>query len=143
MNFATRQGIFVAGGNQTTIDHLTAEQLNRYRFAFPPLDEQLRISEFLDRETGKIDGLVAKKEELIKLLQEKRTALITHAVTKGLDPNAPMKDSGIEWLGEIPAHWETKRLWHLTPPSRKIMYGIVLPGPNVTDGVPIVKALHT
>ena len=61
---------------------------------------------FLDRETAKIDALVAKKERLIELLQEKRTALITRAVTKGLDPDVPMKDSGIDWLGEIPAHWK-------------------------------------
>ncbi len=76
----------------------------------PELQEQRKIAEVLVREAGKIDGLVAKKEELIKLLQEKRTALITHAVTKGLDPTAPMKDSGIEWLGEIPAHWAIKKL---------------------------------
>jgi len=69
----------------------------------------------------------------------KRRALIARAVTKGLDPNVSMKDSGVEWLGEIPAHWELKRLWHLTPSNRRIMYGIVLPGPNVDDGVPIVK----
>ena len=82
---------------------------------------------------------IVKKERLIELLQEKRAALITRAVTKGLDPNVPMKDSGVEWLGEIPAHWRMKRLWHLTPDERPIMYGIVLPGPNVEDGVPIVK----
>jgi type I restriction enzyme S subunit len=76
----------------------------------PPFDEQRAIAAFLDRETARIDGLVAKKERLIELLQEKRTALITRAVTKGLDPNVPMKDSGVEWLGEIPAHWEVKRL---------------------------------
>jgi type I restriction enzyme, S subunit len=76
----------------------------------PPINEQARIVHFLDRETAKIDVLVAKKERLIALLQEKRAALITRAVTKGLDPNAPMKDSGIEWLGEIPAHWEVKRV---------------------------------
>ena len=68
--------------------------------------EQRAIAAFLDRETARIDGLVAKKERLIELLQEKRTALITRAVTKGLDPNVPMKDSGVEWLGEIPAHWD-------------------------------------
>ncbi|MGH7790528.1 MAG: restriction endonuclease subunit S [Candidatus Binatia bacterium] len=105
----------------------------------PDLEEQRSIAAFLDRETARIDALVAKKERLIELLQEKRTALITRAVTKGLDPNVPMKDSGVEWLGEIPAHWEVKRLWHLTPWNRRIMYGIVLPGPNVEDGVPIVK----
>ncbi len=81
----------------------------------PPYPEQRAIAAFLDRETARIDALVAKKERLIELLQEKRTALITRAVTKGLDPNVPMKDSGVEWLGEIPAHWEVKRLWHLTP----------------------------
>ena len=105
----------------------------------PPLPEQRAIAGFLDRETAKIDTLVAKKERLIELLQEKRIALIGRAVTKGLDPNVPMKDSGVEWLGEMPAHWEVKRLWHLTPSDRRIMYGIVLPGPHVEDGIPIVK----
>jgi len=77
----------------------------------PPLSEQQAIAAFLDQETARIDGLIAKKRRLIELLHEKRTALITRAVTKGLDPNAPMKDSGIEWLGEIPAHWEVKPVW--------------------------------
>jgi type I restriction enzyme S subunit len=72
--------------------------------------EQESIVQFLDRETAKIDALVAKKERLIELLQEQRTALITRAVTKGLDPNVPMKDSGVEWLGEIPAHWTAKHV---------------------------------
>jgi type I restriction enzyme S subunit len=85
--------------------------------------------------------LVAKKQHLIELLQEKRAALITSAVTKGLAPNLPMKESGVEWLGEIPAHWAVKRLKHLTPSERPIMYGIVLPGPHVEDGVPIVKGV--
>lgn len=74
-------------------------------FAIPPEPEQRAIAAFLDRETARIDALVEKKERLIELLEDKRTALITHAVTKGLDPTVPMKDSGIEWLGEIPAHW--------------------------------------
>jgi len=72
----------------------------------PGRAEQLAIADFLDRETAKIDALVAKKQRLVGLLQEKRTALISHAVTKGLDPDVPMKDSGIEWLGAIPAHWD-------------------------------------
>ena len=78
--------------------------------ALPPLPEQHAISAFLDRETARIDAMVSREERLIELLQEKRTALITRAVTRGLDPNAPMKDSGVEWLGEIPEHWEVKRL---------------------------------
>jgi type I restriction enzyme S subunit len=79
-------------------------------FALPPESEQRAIADFLDRETVRIDELVAKKERLIELLQEQRTALITRAVTKGLDPNVPMKNSGVEWLGEIPAHWEVARV---------------------------------
>ena len=76
----------------------------------PGVDEQQAVAAFLDRETAKIDGLVARKERLIELLQEKRTALITRAVTRGLDPNVPIKDSGVEWLGQIPAHWAVKRV---------------------------------
>ena len=79
-------------------------------FPVPPLDEQRAIAAFLDRETARIDALIEKKRRQIELLQEKRSALISHAVTKGLDPNAPMKDSGIEWLGEIPKHWEVKAI---------------------------------
>lgn len=71
-----------------------------------PEKEQTAIATFLDHETAKIDALVAEQEKLIALLQEKRQAVISHAVTKGLNPNAPMKDSGVEWLGEVPAHWE-------------------------------------
>ncbi len=85
---------------------INASELACLDIAFPPIPEQQAIAAFLDRETARIDALVAKKERLIELLQEKRTALITRAVTRGLDPDVPMKDSGVEWLGEIPAHWE-------------------------------------
>ncbi|MCH2240817.1 MAG: restriction endonuclease subunit S [Aquabacterium sp.] len=71
----------------------------------PSYDEQTLIAAFLDRETAKIDALVAEQERLIALLKEKRQAVISHAVTKGLDPSVPMKDSGVEWLGQVPAHW--------------------------------------
>lgn len=76
----------------------------------PPLGEQSQIVEFLDRKTSLVDRLIAAKEGRIQLLKEQRTALINHAVTKGLDPNVKMKDSGIEWIGEIPEHWEVKKL---------------------------------
>ena len=92
---------------------INASELACLDIAFPSLPEQRAIAAFLDRETAKIDALVAKKERLIELLQEKRTALISHAVTKGLDPDGPLKDCDVEWLGEIPAHWEVKRLKHL------------------------------
>ena len=85
---------------------INASELACLDIAFSPLPEQQAIVAFLDRETARINVLVAKKERLIELLQEKRTAFITRAVTKGIDPDVPMKDSGVEWLGEIPAHWE-------------------------------------
>ena len=87
-----------------------ADFVANYQIPLPSLTEQTTIAAFLDRETAKIDALVSKKERLIELLQEKRTALISRAATKGLDPYAPMKDSGIEWLGDVPAHWEVRRL---------------------------------
>jgi type I restriction enzyme S subunit len=89
----------------TGIQNLDSSSYLNEAIGLPPEPEQRAIAAFLDRETARIDALVAKKERLIELLQEQRTALITRAVTKGLDPNVPMKDSGVEWLGEIPAHW--------------------------------------
>jgi type I restriction enzyme S subunit len=118
---------------------LAVDTISVLHAPMPAPSEQRAIAAFLDRETAKIDALATKKERVIELLQEKRAALITRAVTKGLDPNVPMKDSGVEWLGEIPAHWDMKRLLRLTPSDRPIMYGIVLPGPNVENGVAIVK----
>lgn len=82
-------------------------------FPVPPVQEQKTIAAFLRRETAKIDRLVEKKRRLIDLLKEKRTSLISHAVTKGLNPDVPFKRSGIPWVGEMPAHWETRRLKHV------------------------------
>lgn len=82
-------------------------------FIFPPLHEQQKIAQFLDYKTKQIDELIKKKETLIEKLDEKRTALISHAVTKGLDSSVPMKDSGIEWLGDIPKHWTILKLGRL------------------------------
>lgn len=98
----------LAGGDLR--DGLNLELLGDIPCPFMPLEEQTSIVEFLDRETGKIDALVAEQERLIALLTEKRQAVISHAVTKGLNPTALMKPSGIDWLGDIPAHWQAKRL---------------------------------
>ena len=103
---------------------------------FPSLAEQRSIVAFLDRETAKIDALVSKKERLIELLQEKRTALISHTVTKGLDPNAPMKDSGVEWMGDVPAHWEVKRL---KVSVTDCVGGVWGSEPNGLDDLPCVR----
>ncbi len=85
-------------------------EMKNISLAVPPSDEQSAIAAFLDRETGKIDALIAEQEKLLTLLAEKRQATISHAVTRGLNPNAPMKDSGVPWLGEVPAHWDIKPL---------------------------------
>jgi type I restriction enzyme S subunit len=88
---------------------INASELVGIPALLPPPNEQAAIATFLDRETAKIDDLIAEQQRLIELLQEKRQAVISHAVTKGLNPDAPMKDSGIEWLGEVPEHWKTGR----------------------------------
>ncbi|NUF33611.1 restriction endonuclease subunit S [Acinetobacter oleivorans] len=86
------------------------DELGRISMPFPTFEEQNQIVDFLDHETAKIDTLIAKQEKLVELLKEKRQAVISHAVTKGLNPNAPMKDSGVEWLGEVPEHWSVSAL---------------------------------
>ncbi len=90
-----------AGG----LKRVPSEAVSNYIYASPGKDEQQNIANFLDHETAKIDTLIEKQQQLIKLLKEKRQAVISHAVTKGLNPNAPMRDSGVEWLGEVPEHW--------------------------------------
>lgn len=87
--------------------------LGALAFVLPSSNEQVKIAEFLDRETAKIDALVVEQEKLIALLKEKRQAVISHAVTKGLNPDAPMKPSGIEWLGDVPAHWSIVPVKHM------------------------------
>jgi type I restriction enzyme S subunit len=86
--------------------HLNVEELGDVELMLPPLDQQRAIADYLERETARVDALVAAKERVLGLLAEKRRALITRAVTRGLDPRAPFRDSGIPWLGEIPTHWE-------------------------------------
>jgi len=96
--------------NPGPVPSVNESQVGSMPLTIPPESEQKWIAAFLDQQTAKLDELVEKKQLLIDLLQEKRQALITQAVTKGLDPNVPMKDSGIEWLGEVPAHWNIEKL---------------------------------
>jgi type I restriction enzyme S subunit len=101
---------------QSTTDSLrdgksiTFDQFGAIPLVQPKTDEQQKIADFLDHETAKIDTLIEKQQQLIKLLKEKRQAVISHAVTKGLNPNAPMRDSGVVWLGEVPEHWSVCKL---------------------------------
>lgn len=124
-----------------TFGALNLEPLANTTIAVPPLPEQAAIAAFLDRETGKIDALVEEQRRLIELLKEKRQAVISHAVTKGLDPTAPTKDSGVEWLGEVPADWEVRKLSSIIT---KITNGYVGPTRDilVDDGVRYLQSLH-
>lgn len=94
----------------TTVKHLSSNDILKTTFALPSEAELKSIVSFLDHETAQIDTLIEKQQTLIQLLKEKRQAVISHAVTKGLNPDAPMKDSGVEWLGEVPEHWSISKL---------------------------------
>jgi len=116
---------------------LTGASVKNYSIGFPEPQEQEKIADFIDHETARIDALVAEQKRLIDLLKEKRQAVISHAVTKGLDPNVPMKDSGVEWLGEVPAHWQICRLKNVSP---FITVGIVVNPSNyiADEGLPFI-----
>ena len=101
-----------AAAIEATIGNVNGEKYANLLIPVPPLAQQRAIADHLDRETARLDALVATKERVLGLLAEKRRALITRAVTRGLDPRAPLCDSGISWLGEIPAHWEVWKLGH-------------------------------
>lgn len=107
----------------STFESVSAEQVENLSIVLPSTAEQRTIAAFLDHETARIDRLIEKQQRLIELLKEKRQAVISHAVTKGLDPNVPMKDSGVEWLGQVPEHWVVKRLKHISP---RIGVGLVI-----------------
>jgi len=122
----------------STISHLYQNVFVEFAFPVPSLVEQRTIAAFLDRETERIDTLIAKKERQIELLQEKRTALISHAVTKGLDPSVKLKPSGVKWLGDLPEHWAVLAL-------KRIVDTPVTDGPHETpeifdEGIPFVSA---
>jgi type I restriction enzyme S subunit len=124
-------------GRGTTFLELSADALGAFKTPTPPLTEQALIATFLDRETAKIDALVEEQRRLMELLKEKRQAVISHAVTKGLNPHAPMKPSGIAWLGDVPAHWAIERLKNIAARLQGRL--IVQPQLYFADeGVPIV-----
>ncbi|HAS1785000.1 TPA: restriction endonuclease subunit S [Enterobacter cloacae] len=108
----------------------------------PSLSEQEKICLFLDHETAKIDNLIEKQQQLIVLLKEKRQAVISHTVTKGLNFDVPMKDSGVEWLGEVPEHWTVCRLKQIIKSGTSISYGIVQPGDSLDEGIPFIQTTN-
>lgn len=122
-------GDVVANSVGVSYPAINASDLVRIPAVEPPLEEQKTISRFLDFKTAQIDSLIAKKKALLNKLAEKRTALISHAVTKGLDPSVPMKDSKVDWLGEIPKHWD---VWKVTHGFRRIGSGTTPKSDNPT-----------
>jgi type I restriction enzyme S subunit len=126
-----------AGG----LKRVPSDVVTNFTAALPSILEQEKIANFLDHETAKIDTLIAKQQGLIKLLKEKRQAVISHAVTKGLNPNAPMRDSGVEWLGEVPAHWVVGRYKFCTS---RIVVGIAEAATHAYAdvGVPILRSTN-
>lgn len=123
-----------------TQNNLNAEQVGNLVLPMPEKAEQQAIASYLERETAKIDAFIADQEELIKLLEERRTATITQAVTKGLDPKALMKDSGVEWVGDVPAHWPISKIGH----QYEVVLGKMLDGAKDTPSgarmLPYVRA---
>jgi type I restriction enzyme S subunit len=124
-----------------TQKNISMDDIPRLLLTRPPLHEQVVIAAFLDRETAKINALVAEQQRLIELLKEKRQAVISHAVTKGLNPDAPLKPSGVEWLGDVPEQWSVRTI---AKASTKITNGYVGPTRDilVDTGVPYIQATH-
>lgn len=112
--------------------------ISEFVFSVPSLPEQTAIASFLDRKTAEIDQLIANKEKLIAFYEEEKTAIINHAVTKGLDPKVKTKPSGVDWLGDIPEHWEVKKLKYVAA----IKYGLGQPPKEKGDGLPIIRATN-
>ena len=120
----------------STRDKLTQDQLNCIKLPLPTPEEQTAIANYLDRKTAEIDELIADKKRLLELYEEEKTAIINQAVTKGINPDVPMKDSGIEWLGEIPEHWEVKKFRFIFSLTK----GLSITKSNLKDkGVPCVN----
>jgi type I restriction enzyme S subunit len=120
----------------TALPSMTKGALHAHMVSRPPLPEQTQIAVFLDRETAKIDELVAEQRRLVALLKEKRQAVISHAVTRGLNPDAPLKPSGIEWLGDVPEHW---RVVNLSAMVECAQLGGNLDSSESEEGIPVIK----
>jgi len=111
---AARSYFYLYSKQSTNLASISSSNVMSCPLPLPPQEEQRQVLSFLDHETARIDALVKEQQRLIELLKEKRQAVISHAVTKGLDPDVPMKDSGVEWLGEVPAHWDVMKLGMIT-----------------------------
>ncbi|SFU02089.1 restriction endonuclease subunit S [Pseudomonas marincola] len=127
---------FAISANGLTRVGLSQYATDNVPLPLPPPPEQTQIARFLDHETDRIDTLIEEQQRLIELLKEKRQAVISNSVTKGLDPSVPMKDSGVKWLGEVPAHWDVKKLKNIT---LKIIDGAHFTPTYVDEGIPFLR----
>jgi type I restriction enzyme, S subunit len=123
---AARSYFYLYSKQSTNLASISSSNVMSCPLPLPPQEEQRQVLSFLDHEAARIDALVEEKQRLIELLKEKRQAVISHAVTKGLGPDVPMKDSGVEWLGEVPAHWKIKRLKHISSSIKAGPFGSAL-----------------
>lgn len=139
---------FVGLGKLGTQLNLNSETVEDIYISIPPDSEEEKVIKFLSLETTKIDTLIAKQEKLIELLEEQRKSIISHAVTKGLDPNVPMKDSGVEWLGNVPEHWNISKLRYYLDGIKDGTHGthvsttegeLLLSGKNIKNGKLVIN----
>ena len=133
-----REQLDLLSNSTTGLANLNGSMIGQLIVAVPPLTQQRSVVEGLDRETARIDALIEKKTRFVELLKEKRQALITHAVTKGLDPNVKMKDSGLEWIGEVPAHWTLMKFGRIA----RVTEGLVDPRIEPYRSMPLFAPNH-
>lgn len=142
-SFICRQQLDVLSNTTTGLANLNGSLIGELVLPCPSKIEQQKIAQFLDYETAKIDALIDEQKRLIELLKEKRQAVISHAVTKGLNPDAPMKDSGVEWLGDVPEHWLIAQFKYFTTELQTGPFGSQLHSEDyVSDGIPMINPAH-
>ncbi|SFX55777.1 type I restriction enzyme, S subunit [Pseudomonas sp. NFACC49-2] len=148
-----RTYFFLSSKQSTNLASISASNIMSLVVPIPPVAEQTQVLRFLDHETARIDVLIGEQQRLIELLKEKRQAVISHAVTKGLDPTVPMKDSGVKWLGEVPAHWEVTQIKrrcklitdgaHISPETENGIYCFVSTKDVSDEGIDFEGCLRT
>jgi type I restriction enzyme S subunit len=139
-HFLIRNSELNSIGTGSTYTAISSDEVNNLIIPFPSLKEQTAISNYLDRKTSQIDELISQKKRLVELMEEEKTAIINQAVTKGLDPNVPMKDSGIPWIGEIPEHWEVTKMKYVVT---KVGGGVTPKGGSSVykqNGIPLLRS---
>lgn len=125
------------------IPHVNGEELKNFKLPLPPLEEQVSIANFLDQKTAQIDAAIAIKEQQIALLKERKQIMIQQAVTQGLNPDVPMKDSGVAWIGRIPEHWQLIKLKHACTVIQTGPFGTELHSYDyISNGIPLINPKH-